>query len=141
MNPDIDFKCKGGKIILLKHSKYPWSDKTARSTIALGKDVITRKDFYDYIYQQIPPVLPYLFHDYGYSLRQLFLPWLWEEFSRGNGIIAGYCFIHMVYRGYVPFVLKGLPSEQSGTRRYCYTGPESTIFDFEPPITKAVQEA
>ena len=141
MNPEIDFKCKQGKIVQLKHRTYPWSDKTSRSTIRLGNEVIARRDFYNHIYDQIQPVLPYLFHGYSYSLRQLVLPWVWTEFDRGNCIMAGKCFIHMVCQRYVPFELRELPSDKSGTRHYYFTGRESTIFDFGHQPTQAVKEA
>lgn len=130
LNPDIDFQCKNGSIIQLQHHKYPWSGRKAETLVLFGDDVMCRKDFYDYIYNQIPPVLPYLFNGYAYSLKTLVLPWIWEKFSRGNCVMAGFCFRHMVVKGYLPFTPRHMPCDSSGTRHYFYTGPNSDTFDF-----------
>ena len=130
MNPYVDFQCKNGEIVLLKHHTYPGSDKGGNSTIQFGEDIITRSDFYTYIQDQVVQVIPHLFNGYAYSLKQLVLPWIWERFSRGNCVMAGICFQHMVHERHLPFTPRHMPCDLSGTRHYFYTGPNSGTFDF-----------
>lgn len=130
MNPEVNFRCKNGSINILKHDTYPWSGRRANTIVLLGDGVMCRRDFYDYVYDQIPPVLPYLVNGYAYSLKQLVLPWIWETFSRGNRVMAGFCFRHMRVERDLPFTPRKLPSDLSGTRHYFYTGPNSDTFDF-----------
>jgi hypothetical protein len=131
MNPAIDFQCKDARITSLRHRSSPSAKNKPPTMVLFRNEIVTRKDFYDYIYDQISPVLPYLFNGYGYSLRQLILPWLWDDLSRGNCVMAGTCFQHMVAKGLVPFVARRMPCDSTGTRHYYYTGPEHFIFDFQ----------
>jgi len=132
MNPAVDFQFKNGAVILLQHHTYPWSGRNADTMVLFGNDVIVRKDFYAYVHDQVTAVLPYLFNNYAYSLKQLVLPWIWEKFSLGNCAMAGKCFRHMVWKGYLPFTPRHMPSDYSGTRHYFYTGPESFYFILLP---------
>jgi hypothetical protein len=135
MNPEVEFRCQGGEIITLQHHTYPWTGNKANTTVQFGETIITRKDFYTYVHDQIVPVLPYLFNGYAYSLKQLVLPWIWESFSLGNRVMSGHCFKHMLPKSHLPFTPRDKPCDRTGTRHYYYTGPESTIFDFGSPNT------
>ena len=104
------------------------NDKTNNSNnpILLSNGCFVYPDIIDYVRSAVETRIPVLSPDTAFTLRQIIGEEFWGTLSKINKIDAGYCMVHFVKKGELPFrAVKGrheypklyqLTSTKLGTR-------------------------
>ena len=81
---------------------------TDNQTILLSNGCFVHPDLLNWVRDVVTLRIPELSPHTAYTLKQICGEYFWDKLSKLNKLDAGYCMVHLVKRGEVPFrVVKG----------------------------------
>ena len=90
--------------------------KTNNSMIQLSNGRYVHIDIFDIVRMYVEERIPVLSLDKSYTLKQICGDENWNKLSKVNKIDAGYCMVHLVEKGELPF--KAAKGKGDNHKRY-----------------------
>ena len=78
--------------------------ETNNSMIQLSNGRYVHIDIFDIVRMYVEERIPVLSRDKSYTLKQICGDENWNKLSKVNKIDAGYCMVHLVEKGELPFI-------------------------------------